>query len=134
MTTGASSSTIRSPPFSALQPRSKHLRQRTDPMPFITANDGAQLYWNAWGTGTPILFLNGLGCTSRMWDYQTAALADAGFRCIGFDRRGHGRSDQPAGGYDFDTFADDVARLVDDLDLTGLTPIAHSMPVRPARS
>jgi non-heme chloroperoxidase len=96
-------------------------------MPFITANDGAQLYWNAWGTGTPILFLNGLGCTSRMWDYQTAALADAGFRCIGFDRRGHGRSDQPAGGYDFDTFADDVARLVDDLDLTDLTLIAHSM-------
>jgi non-heme chloroperoxidase len=96
-------------------------------MPFITAKDGAQLYWCEWGAGAPILFLNSLGCTSRMWDYQIAAFADAGFRCIGFDRRGHGRSDQPAGGYDFDTFADDVATLVDHLDLTDLTLIAHSM-------
>ena len=56
-----------------------------------------------------------------------AAFADEGFRCIGFDRRGHGRSEQPARGYDFDTFADDVAALVDDLDLTDLTLIAHSM-------
>jgi non-heme chloroperoxidase len=62
-----------------------------------------------------------------MWDYQMAAFADEGFRCIGFDRRGHGRSDQPANGYDFDTFADDVAALVDHLDLSGLTLIAHSM-------
>jgi pimeloyl-ACP methyl ester carboxylesterase len=79
------------------------------------------------GAGAPILFLNGLGCGSRMWDYQIAAFADEGFRCIGFDRRGHGRSDQPAHGYDFDTFADDVAALVDHLDLSGLTLIAHSM-------
>ena len=78
-------------------------------MPFITAKDGAELYWREWGEGAPILFLSSLGCDSRMWDYQIAAFADEGFRCIGFDRRGHGRSDQPAGGYDFDTFADDVA-------------------------
>jgi pimeloyl-ACP methyl ester carboxylesterase len=96
-------------------------------MPFITAKDGAELYWHEWGAGAPILFLNGLGCGSRMWDYQIAAFADEGFRCIGFDRRGHGRSDQPAHGYDFDTFADDVAALVDHLDLSGLTLIAHSM-------
>src|SRR6202044_1396176 len=56
-----------------------------------------------------------------------APLADEGLRCIGFDRRGHGRSDQPAHGYDFDTFADDVAALVDNLDLADLTLIAHSM-------
>ena len=96
-------------------------------MPFITAKDGAELYWHEWGAGAPILFLNGLGCASRMWDYQMAAFADEGFRCIGFDRRGHGRSDQPALGYDFDTFADDVATLVENLDLTDLTLIAHSM-------
>jgi non-heme chloroperoxidase len=96
-------------------------------MPFITAKDGADLYWHDWGSGAPILFLNSLGCGSRMWDYQMAALADKGFRCIGFDRRGHGRSDQPAHGYDFDTLADDVAALVDGLDLSGLTLIAHSM-------
>ena len=96
-------------------------------MPFIAAKDGAQLYWHEWGAGAPILFLNSLGCSSRMWDYQMAAFADEGFRCIGFDRRGHGRSDQPARGYDFDTFADDVAALVETLDLKGLTLIAHSM-------
>jgi pimeloyl-ACP methyl ester carboxylesterase len=62
-----------------------------------------------------------------MWDYQIAAFANEGFRCIGFDRRGHGRSDQPARGYDFDTFADDVAALVENLDLTDITLIAHSM-------
>jgi non-heme chloroperoxidase len=96
-------------------------------MPFITAKDGAELYWHEWGAGAPILFLNSLGCGSRMWDYQMAAFADEGFRCIGFDRRGHGRSDQPAYGYDFDAFADDVAQLVGELDLSGLTLLAHSM-------
>jgi non-heme chloroperoxidase len=96
-------------------------------MPFITAKDGAELYWHAWGEGAPILFLNSLGCGSRMWDYQMTALADEGFRCIGFDRRGHGRSDQPQRGYDFDTFADDIAALVDELDLSRLTLIAHSI-------
>jgi pimeloyl-ACP methyl ester carboxylesterase len=96
-------------------------------MPFVTAKDGAELYWHAWGEGAPILFLNGLGCGSRMWDYQMAALGDEGFRCIGFDRRGHGRSDQPAGGYDFDTFADDVAALIDELDLADLTLVSHSI-------
>ena len=63
------------------------------------------------------------GCGSTRWP----RFADEGFRCIGFDRRGHGRSEQPASGYDFDTFADDVAALVGDLDLTDLTLIAHSM-------
>ena len=96
-------------------------------MPFIATKDGAQLYWHEWGAGAAILFLSSLGCTSRMWDYQMAAFADDGYRCIGFDRRGHGRSDQPASGYDFDTFADDVAALVETLDLKGLTLIAHSM-------
>jgi non-heme chloroperoxidase len=96
-------------------------------MAFITAKDGAELYWREWGAGSPILFLNSLGCDSRMWDYQITAFANEGFRCIGFDRRGHGRSDQPAHGYDFETFAEDVAALVDHLDLSGLTFITHSM-------
>jgi non-heme chloroperoxidase len=96
-------------------------------MPFITAKDGTQLFWREWGQGAPILFLNSLGCNSQMWDYQIVAFAEQGFRCIGFDRRGHGRSDQPGGGYDFDTFADDTARLVKELDLSGLTMISHSM-------
>jgi len=96
-------------------------------MPFITAKDGTQLYWREWGQGTPMLFLNSLGCGSQMWDYQFVALAEQGFRCIGFDRRGHGRSDQPARGYDYDTFAEDIATLVDELHLSDLTLVAHSM-------
>ena len=96
-------------------------------MPFIAAKDGTQLYWREWGVGAPMLFLNSLGCGAQMWDYQMTAFADEGFRCIGFDRRGHGRSDQPARGYDFDTFADDVAALIDALELSDLTLIAHSI-------
>jgi pimeloyl-ACP methyl ester carboxylesterase len=96
-------------------------------MPFIAASDGTQLYWREWGEGAPLLFLNGLGCGSQMWDYQMTAFADKGFRCIGFDRRGHGRSDQPSSGYDYDTFADDIAALIEALDLSGLTLIGHSM-------
>lgn len=96
-------------------------------MPFITARDSTQLYYREWGEGAPILFLSGLGCGSAMWDYQFAAFAEQGFRCIGFDRRGHGRSDAPAKGYDIDTFALDVATLVETLDLSHLTLVTHSM-------
>jgi len=96
-------------------------------MSFITAKDGTQLYWRDWGQGTPILFLNSLGCNSRMWDYQITAFAEHGLRCIGFDRRGHGRSDEPARGYDYDTFTNDIATLIDKLDLPGLTLVGHSM-------
>ena len=96
-------------------------------MPFITTKDGTQLFWRSWGEGAPILFLTGLGCSSQMWDYQFVAFAEQGFRCIALDRRGHGRSDQPAHGYDVDTFADDTATLINELDLSGLTLISHSM-------
>lgn len=96
-------------------------------MPFISAQDGTRLYWQEWGRGAPMLFLNSLGMGSQMWQYQVASFAERGFRCICFDRRGHGRSDQAARGYDHDTFADDIATLTDDLDLTRLTLVSHSM-------
>jgi pimeloyl-ACP methyl ester carboxylesterase len=96
-------------------------------MPAFQTADGTSLFYKEWGRGQPMLFLSGLGCGTEMWDYQFAAFADAGFRCISFDRRGHGRSDQPAEGYDFDTFADDAAALIDKLDLRGATLVAHSM-------
>jgi non-heme chloroperoxidase len=96
-------------------------------MPFISAADGTRLHWHEWGEGAPMLFLGSLGMGSQMWQYQMAAFAELGFRCIAFDRRGHGRSDQPARGYDHDTFADDIATLMDDLDLNGLTLVGHSM-------
>src|SRR5712671_33118 len=100
---------------------------RTTVAPFIEAHDGTCLYWTQWGSGRPILFLNSFGLTTRMWDYQMVAFADQGYRCISFDRRGHGRSDLALGGYDYDTFADDVAAVISVLDLQGLTVVAHSM-------
>ncbi|WP_297911843.1 alpha/beta hydrolase [Thiomonas sp.] len=96
-------------------------------MPWIKAMDGTSLFYSEWGRGKPLLFLSSLGCSHDMWQYQFAALAQAGYRCIGFDRRGHGRSDRPSHGYDYDTLADDVAALVAHLDLRDLGLIAHSM-------
>jgi len=95
--------------------------------PFIEAHDGTRLYWTQWGLGRPILFLSSAGMTTEMWDYQMVAFADQGHRCIAFDRRGHGRSDRPLGGYEYDTFADDIASLITALDLRDLTVVAHSM-------
>jgi non-heme chloroperoxidase len=100
---------------------------RTTVAPFIEAHDGTRLYWTQWGGGRPILFLNSLGLTTRMWDYQMAAFADQGYRCVTFDRRGHGRSDLALGGYDYDTFADDLAAVVSALNLHDLTLVGHSM-------
>jgi len=95
--------------------------------PFIEAHDGTRLYVSQWGSGRPILFVNSFGMTTQMWDYQTVHFADQGYRCIGFDRRGHGRSDLAVGGYDYDTFADDVAAVISALDLRDLTIVGHSM-------
>lgn len=96
-------------------------------MPFITARDGTQLYWREWGAGAPMLFVSAMGCGSSMWDYQFAEFGDKGMRCLSFDRRGHGRSDESARGYDFDTFADDLATFTDTLDLKEITLVSHSM-------
>ena len=72
-------------------------------MPFISTADGTRLHWHEWGEGAPMLFLSSLGMAGQMWQYQMAAFAERGFRCIALDRRGHGRSDQPTRGYDHDT-------------------------------
>lgn len=74
-----------------------------------------------------MLFLNSAGMTTQMWDYQMVAFADHGYRCIAFDRRGHGQSDRSLGGYDYDTFADDIAAVITALDLEKLTIVGHSM-------
>jgi pimeloyl-ACP methyl ester carboxylesterase len=93
----------------------------------IETADGVRLHWKEIGRGRPILFVSSWAMSVRMWDFQIAAFADHGFRCIAFDRRGHGRSDQPAEGYDSDTFADDVAAVIEALDLRDLTLVGHSM-------
>ena len=95
--------------------------------PYVSAPDGTRLYWEQWGSGHPILFCSSAGMPTGMWNYQMSAFAEQGYRCIAFDRRGHGRSDVPPDGYDFDTFADDLAALLEALDLEDLTVITHSM-------
>lgn len=93
----------------------------------IRAKDGTRLFHRDWGEGRPVVFAASWALTSEMWAYQVAHLSDAGFRCIAFDRRGHGRSDAPAQGYDIDTLADDIAAVVDQLGLKQVDLVAHSM-------
>lgn len=96
-------------------------------MSFVQTRDGTRLFWKEWGEGEPLLFFNSLGLSSQMWDYQLPVFAEAGFRCVAFDRRGPGRSDIPAKGYDYDTLADDAATVINALKLNGLTLVGHSM-------
>ncbi|MER5258102.1 alpha/beta hydrolase [Streptomyces sp. NPDC002855] len=92
----------------------------------FTTEDGTRLYFKDWGSGVPVVFTHSWSLSSEMWNYQMTHLADQGLRCIAYDRRGHGRSEQPWDGYDFDTLSDDLAALMDHLDLTEVTLVGHS--------
>jgi non-heme chloroperoxidase len=96
-------------------------------MPIFKAPDGTALFFKDWSSGQPVVFVHTNVLNSDAWDYQMTLLAGHGFRCVAYDRRGHGRSDRPASGYDFDTLSDDLASLLDHLDLTGVTLVGHSM-------
>jgi len=93
---------------------------------YIWTADNVGLFYRDWGAGKPLLFLAGWTLSSDMWAYQMEPLSRQGFRCIAYDRRGHGRSSDPGRGYDFDTLADDLAVVVDALDIKDATAIAHS--------
>jgi pimeloyl-ACP methyl ester carboxylesterase len=93
----------------------------------IWTADGTELFYRDWGTGTPVVFLSGWALSSEFWSYQMAPLSDAGFRCIAYDRRGHGRSGDPGRGFDYDTLANDLAAVLDALHLTDVQIVAHSM-------
>jgi non-heme chloroperoxidase len=80
-----------------------------------------------WGSGPPVLFLSGWTLTADMWAYQMAPLAAQGLRAVAYDRRGHGRSSDPGAGYDIDTLADDLAAVIESLDLKAVTLVGHSM-------
>ena len=95
-------------------------------MPHIHAKDGTRIYYKDWGNGMPVVFSHGWPLTADAWDDQMLFLASRGFRCIAHDRRGHGRSDQPWDGNDLDTYADDVAALVSQLDLHNVIHVGHS--------
>ena len=84
-------------------------------MPFITAQDGTEIYYRDWGTGSPIVLIHGWPLDGDMWENQSTYLAEHGLRVIAHDRRGFGRSGQPWSGYDYDTFASDVNDLMETL-------------------
>ena len=92
----------------------------------IRTRSGVELFYRDWGTGTPVVFLAGWTFSSEMWSYQCAPLSEQGLRCIAYDRRGHGRSGDPGGGYDYDTLADDLADVLAALDLREVTLVGHS--------
>lgn len=101
--------------------------QRRSPPPAVRTRDGVGLFVRDWGEGRPVLFVHSWAMQSAMWAYQVADLSDQGLRCVAYDRRGHGRSDIPAGGYDMDTLADDLAQVVEQLDLKDVVLVGHSM-------
>jgi len=92
----------------------------------ITTTDGTQIYFKDWGEGQPVVFSHGWPLTADAWDDQMVYLASRGYRCIAHDRRGHGRSSQPWNGNEMDTYADDLAALVKELDLQGAVHVGHS--------
>lgn len=96
-------------------------------MATFKAKDGTQIYYKDWGAGRPVLFSHGWPLDADMWDVQMEFLASRGYRAIAFDRRGFGRSSQPWDGYDYDTFADDIAQLIEHLDLREVTLVGFSM-------
>ena len=96
-------------------------------LPYLAANDGTALYYKDWGTGKPVLFVASWAMSSDLWQYQMVPLVEQGLRCIAYDRRGHGRSSQVGHRYDYDTLADDLAAVIDQLDLHDLTLVGHSM-------
>jgi non-heme chloroperoxidase len=95
-------------------------------MSTITTKDGTQIYYKEWGSGQPVVFSHGWPLSAEAWEDQMVFLAARGYRCIAHDRRGHGRSDQPWNGNDMDSYADDLAALVEALNLTQAVHVGHS--------
>ena len=95
-------------------------------MSFFTVNDGTNIFFKDWGSGQPVVFSHGWPLSSDAWDNQMMFLGTRGFRVIAHDRRSHGRSDQTWEGNTMDQFADDLAELIDHLDLRDVVMVGHS--------
>jgi non-heme chloroperoxidase len=112
----------RSFPLEAEQPSRAALRST-----MIETRDGTRIHFRDWGVGRTIVFVAPWGMCSDWWDIPTIKFSERGWRCVCFDRRGHARSDDPCRGYDFDTLADDIAAVLDGLDLQNVVLVGHSM-------
>ena len=95
-------------------------------MTIATMKDVTTIYYKDWGTGPVVTFSHGWPLTADAWDVQMLFLGSKGYRVIAHDRRGHGRSDQTWSGNDMDTYADDLAALLDQLDVEAVTMVGHS--------
>ena len=95
-------------------------------MSTITTKDGTQIYYKDWGSGPVVTFSHGWPLNSDAWDGQMLFLVQRGYRCVAVDRRGHGRSSQPSSGNDMNGYADDLAAVIEALDLTDATLVGHS--------
>jgi len=95
-------------------------------MSTVTTTDGVEIYYEDWGEGPPVVFSHGWPLNADAWDAQLLFLARKGFRVIAHDRRGHGRSSQPSQRNDMDGYADDLAAVIDTLNLSNVTLVGHS--------
>jgi non-heme chloroperoxidase len=95
-------------------------------MPFVTTQDGTEIFYKDWGTGQPIVFHHGWPLSSDDWDAQMMFFVLRGYRVVAHDRRGHGRSTQTSDGHDMDTYAADAAAVVNHLDLRDAVHVGHS--------
>src|SRR5262245_37322294 len=95
-------------------------------MSTLTVSDGTEIYYKDWGDGPAVTMSHGWPLSADMWDAQMMYLAEHGFRVIAHDRRGHGRSDQPSSGNDMNTYADDLAALIETLDLHDIAVVGHA--------
>ncbi|MCR0985530.1 alpha/beta fold hydrolase [Roseomonas populi] len=95
-------------------------------MSFVTTQDGTQIFYKDWGSGTPVVFHHGWPLSADDWDAQMLFFLSQGYRVIAHDRRGHGRSSQSPKGHEMDTYAADVAALAAHLDLKGAIHVGHS--------
>lgn len=96
-------------------------------MPYVETNDHTRLFYRDWGTGPVVLFVHGWAVGADIWEYQMVPLSSQGLRCLAYDQRGCGRSDDPGRGFDYDTLADDLAAVLEQLDLNEVTLVGHSM-------
>ncbi|WP_242468515.1 alpha/beta fold hydrolase [Burkholderia plantarii] len=103
-----------------------HAKGHPDGGGYVAAKDGTPIYYKDWGSGTPVVFSHGWPLSADAWDAQMLFLVNQGYRVIAHDRRGHGRSGQPSAGNDMDTYADDLAAVLDALDVRGAMLVGHS--------
>ena len=96
-------------------------------MPYLTTKDNVNLYYKDWGQGRPVIMAHGWPLSADSFDDLSMAIADNGMRAISYDRRGFGRSDQPKGGYDYDTLANDMASVIDATGANDVTLLGFSM-------